>query len=90
MGKRRAGKGGKGGKGGRSRNAGERRVYLIGADAALAAGVKPDEMGFKAYNLARMAAGESLSGSKDKVTNRTRPRSAGSATMRVERPMAVS
>ena len=35
---------------------GERRVYLIGAGAALAAGAAPEEMGFKAYNLARMAA----------------------------------
>ncbi|HUX24238.1 MAG TPA: PEP/pyruvate-binding domain-containing protein, partial [Burkholderiales bacterium] len=35
---------------------GERRVYLIGAGAALAAGASPEEMGFKAYNLARMAA----------------------------------
>ena len=35
---------------------GERRVYLIGPGAALAAGASPDEMGFKAYNLARMAA----------------------------------
>ena len=34
---------------------GERRVYLIGAGAALAAGATPGEMGFKAYNLARMA-----------------------------------
>ena len=34
----------------------ERRVYLIGAGAALAAGAAPEEMGFKAYNLARMAA----------------------------------
>jgi pyruvate, orthophosphate dikinase len=34
---------------------GERRVYLIGAGAALAAGASPEEMGFKAYNLARMA-----------------------------------
>ncbi len=34
----------------------ERRVYLIGAGAALAAGASPEEMGFKAYNLARMAA----------------------------------
>ena len=42
-GKRRGGKGG------------ERRVYLIGAGAALAAGASPAEMGFKAYNLARMA-----------------------------------
>ncbi len=33
----------------------ERRVYLIGAGAALAAGASPEEMGFKAYNLARMA-----------------------------------
>ena len=39
----------RGGKGG------ERRVYLIGAGAALAAGASPEEMGFKAYNLARMA-----------------------------------
>ena len=45
--KRRAGKGAKGG---------ERRVYLIGAGAALAPGASPEEMGFKAYNLARMAA----------------------------------
>jgi len=35
---------------------GERRVYLIGVGAALAAGASPEEMGFKAYNLARMAA----------------------------------
>ncbi len=34
---------------------GERRVYLIGAGAALAPGASPEEMGFKAYNLARMA-----------------------------------
>jgi len=34
---------------------GERRVYLIRAGAALAAGASPEEMGFKAYNLARMA-----------------------------------
>ena len=34
----------------------ERRVYLIGPGAALAAGASPEEMGFKAYNLARMAA----------------------------------
>lgn len=47
MGKRQRGKGGRGG---------ERRVYLIGAGAALAAGGAPEEMGFKAYNLARMAA----------------------------------
>jgi pyruvate, orthophosphate dikinase len=33
----------------------ERRVYLIGSGAALAAGASPEEMGFKAYNLARMA-----------------------------------
>ncbi|MGP1680488.1 MAG: PEP/pyruvate-binding domain-containing protein, partial [Burkholderiales bacterium] len=33
----------------------ERRVYLIGPGAALAAGASPEEMGFKAYNLARMA-----------------------------------
>ena len=33
----------------------DRRVYLIGAGAALAAGASPEEMGFKAYNLARMA-----------------------------------
>ena len=33
----------------------ERRVYLIGPGAALAAGASPGEMGFKAYNLARMA-----------------------------------
>ncbi len=46
---RRGGKGGKGGKGG------ERRVYLIGPGAALAGGASPEEMGFKAYNLARMA-----------------------------------
>jgi len=39
----------RGGKGG------DRRVYLIGAGAALAAGATPGEMGFKAYNLARMA-----------------------------------
>ena len=39
----------RGGKGG------ERRVYLIGAGAALAAGASAEEMGFKAYNLARMA-----------------------------------
>ncbi len=45
-----AGKKKRGGKGG------ERRVYLIGAGAALAAGASPEEMGFKAYNLARMAA----------------------------------
>ncbi len=44
MGKRRGGKGG------------ERRVYLIGAGAALAAGASPGELGFKAYNLARMSA----------------------------------
>ncbi|MBE0622465.1 MAG: pyruvate, phosphate dikinase [Burkholderiales bacterium] len=35
---------------------GERRVYLIGPGAALAASASPEEMGFKAYNLARMAA----------------------------------
>ena len=35
---------------------GERRVHLIGAGAALTAGASPEEMGFKAYNLARMAA----------------------------------
>jgi len=34
----------------------ERRVYLISAGAALAAGASPEEIGFKAYNLARMAA----------------------------------
>jgi len=34
---------------------GERRVYLIGASAVLAAGTSPEEIGFKAYNLARMA-----------------------------------
>ncbi|MBE0626070.1 MAG: pyruvate, phosphate dikinase [Burkholderiales bacterium] len=34
----------------------ERRVYLISAGAALAADASPEEMGFKAYNLARMAA----------------------------------
>jgi len=34
---------------------GERRVHLIGAGAALAADATPEEMGFKAYNLARMA-----------------------------------
>ena len=34
---------------------GERRVYLIGAGAALAPDASPEEMGFKAYNLARMA-----------------------------------
>ncbi|OGA31553.1 MAG: hypothetical protein A3F75_11920 [Betaproteobacteria bacterium RIFCSPLOWO2_12_FULL_64_23] len=39
----------RGGKGG------DRRVYLIGAGATLAAGATPGEMGFKAYNLARMA-----------------------------------
>ena len=39
----------RGGKGG------ERRVYLIGPGAALAAGASPEEKGFKAYNLARMA-----------------------------------
>ncbi len=33
----------------------ERRVYLIGVGAALAPGASPEEMGFKAYNLARMA-----------------------------------
>jgi pyruvate,orthophosphate dikinase len=40
----------------RGGDGGERRVYLIGPGAALAAGATPDEMGFKAYNLARMAA----------------------------------
>ena len=35
---------------------GERRVYLIGPGSALARDVTPKEMGFKAYNLARMAA----------------------------------
>jgi len=35
---------------------GERRVYLLGAGAALPSGASPEEMGFKAYNLARMAA----------------------------------
>ena len=39
----------------RGAKGGERRVYLIGAGAALAAGASPEEMGFKAYNLARMA-----------------------------------
>jgi pyruvate,orthophosphate dikinase len=39
----------------RGGKSGERRVYLIGAGAALAAGASPEEMGFKAYNLARMA-----------------------------------
>jgi len=34
---------------------GERRVYLIGPGSALARDVTPQEMGFKAYNLARMA-----------------------------------
>jgi len=34
----------------------EGRVYVIGVNAALAAGASPEEMGFKAYNLARMAA----------------------------------
>ena len=34
----------------------ERRVYLIGPGAALAPGASPEEMGFKGYNLARMAA----------------------------------
>lgn len=34
---------------------GERRVHLIGAGAALAVGASPEELGFKAYNLARMA-----------------------------------
>lgn len=48
MGKRREGKGSKGAKGG------ERRVYLLGAGTALAAGASVEEMGFKAYNLARM------------------------------------
>lgn len=49
----------RGGKSARSAVAGEggeRRVYLIGTGAALAAGAAPGEMGFKAYNLARMAA----------------------------------
>ena len=40
----------------RDENSAERRVYLIGPGAALAAGASPEEMGFKAYNLARMAA----------------------------------
>ena len=39
----------RGGKGG------DRRGYLIGAGGALGAGATPEEMGFKAYNLARMA-----------------------------------
>ncbi len=39
----------RGGKGG------EHSVYLIGAGAALVPGASPEEMGFKAYNLARMA-----------------------------------
>jgi pyruvate,orthophosphate dikinase len=38
------------------RKGAERRVYLIGAGAAPAAGASPVEMGFKGYNLARMAA----------------------------------
>ncbi len=37
------------------RKAEERRVYLIGVGAALASEASPEEMGFKAYNLARMA-----------------------------------
>ena len=45
-----AGKKRRGGKGG------EHSVYLIGAGAALVPGASPEEMGFKAYNLARMAA----------------------------------
>ena len=40
----------RGGKGG------EHRVYLIGAGSAIVPGASPEEMGFKAYNLARMAA----------------------------------
>jgi pyruvate,orthophosphate dikinase len=36
--------------------AGEHRVYLIGPGLALAAAASPEDMGFKAYNLARMAA----------------------------------
>ena len=44
-----------GGKKKRGSDSSERRVYLIGAGAALAAGASPEEMGFKAYNLARMA-----------------------------------
>jgi pyruvate,orthophosphate dikinase len=40
----------------RGGDGGQRRVYLIGVGAALAAGATPAEMGFKAYNLARMAA----------------------------------
>lgn len=40
----------------RSGAGGGKRVYLIGVGAALAAGATPAEMGFKAYNLARMAA----------------------------------
>ena len=42
----------------RSDKGGERRVYLIGVGAALAVGASPEEMGFKAYKLARMAAEE--------------------------------
>jgi pyruvate, orthophosphate dikinase len=45
-----AGKKKRGGKGG------EHRVYLIGAGSAIVPGASPGEMGFKAYNLARMAA----------------------------------
>jgi pyruvate,orthophosphate dikinase len=45
-----AGKKKRGGKGG------EHRVYLIGAGSAIVPGASPEEMGFKAYNLARMAA----------------------------------
>jgi pyruvate,orthophosphate dikinase len=35
---------------------GEHRVYLIGAGSAMVPGASSEEMGFKAYNLARMAA----------------------------------
>lgn len=45
-----AGKKKRGGEGG------EHRVYLIGAGSAIVPGASPEEMGFKAYNLARMAA----------------------------------
>jgi len=38
-----------------SNREGERRVYLIGPGSAIARDVTPKEMGFKAYNLARMA-----------------------------------
>lgn len=40
-------------RGGRRR---EHRVYLIGVGSAMVPGASPEEMGFKAYNLARMAA----------------------------------